>query len=320
MWSARTLWTLTLAAIAIYLFFAWDAVRTGVPLWLVLVGIPVIYFAVIVLFTVACFSVAWLFHTERPAEVRLDAYGCARLFGNELRSLLFSASRMMFYRWAAPESPPLRADLPVLLVHGVLCNAGVWGRLMRYLRKRNIDPLYLISYGPPLIGIDAFAQQLGERIDEVLDSTGARQVVLVTHSMGGLVARAYIEKEGGAKLRRVITLAAPNHGSALAWLFPGVCLAQMRPGNAWLAALNRRTTGNPPPLVSIWSWHDSMVAPQTSSRLAGAANIELIGIGHNALLGDPSVFALVAAELDRVAAAATVVSTPVAAAAVGTAA
>jgi hypothetical protein len=45
-----------------------------------------------------------------------------------------------------------------------------------------------------------------------------------------------------------------------------------------------------------------MVAPQTSSRLAGAENIELAGIGHNALLGDRRVFALVAEELQRVAA------------------
>ena len=43
-----------------------------------------------------------------------------------------------------------------------------------------------------------------------------------------------------------------------------------------------------------------MVAPQTSARLAGAENIELSGIGHNALLGDRRVFALVAAELMRV--------------------
>ncbi len=44
-----------------------------------------------------------------------------------------------------------------------------------------------------------------------------------------------------------------------------------------------------------------MVAPQTSSRLAGAENIELIGIGHNAILGDRRVYALVAAELAHVA-------------------
>ena len=53
--------------------------------------------------------------------------------------------------------------------------------------------------------------------------------------------------------------------------------------------------------MSLWSWHDSMVAPQTSSRLAGAEHIELVGIGHNALLGDRHVFALVAEELKRAA-------------------
>ena len=100
----------------------------------------------------------------------------------------------------------------------------------------------------------------------------------------------------------MITLGAPHHGSVHAWIFPGICLGQLRPGNAWLAELNR-TEGLPLPvrLVSLWSWHDSMVAPQTSSRLEGAENIELTGIGHNALLGDDRVFALVAAELARVA-------------------
>ena len=44
-----------------------------------------------------------------------------------------------------------------------------------------------------------------------------------------------------------------------------------------------------------------MVAPQTSARLAGAENIALIGIGHNALLGDRRVYAIVTEELRRVA-------------------
>ena len=44
-----------------------------------------------------------------------------------------------------------------------------------------------------------------------------------------------------------------------------------------------------------------MVAPQTSGRLRGARNVELIGVGHNALLSDQRVRALVAAELERVA-------------------
>jgi hypothetical protein len=39
------------------------------------------------------------------------------------------------------------------------------------------------------------------------------------------------------------------------------------------------------------------VAPQASARLAGADEILIRGVGHNALLGDPAVFAAVEREL-----------------------
>jgi hypothetical protein len=42
-----------------------------------------------------------------------------------------------------------------------------------------------------------------------------------------------------------------------------------------------------------------MLAPQTSAHLDGAENIALAGVGHNALVRDRRVFALVAAELSR---------------------
>jgi hypothetical protein len=64
----------------------------------------------------------------------------------------------------------------------------------------------------------------------------------------------------------------------------------MRPENAWLTELNRQE-GEPLPvsLKSIWSRHDSMVAPQASSELAGAVNVAVIGVAHNALLTDRQV-------------------------------
>jgi len=72
----------------------------------------------------------------------------------------------------------------------------------------------------------------------------------------------------------------------------------MRPGNAWLAELNREE-GHPAavPIVSIWSRHDSMVAPQASSELACAENVPLVGIGHNALLVDGGVIERVTREV-----------------------
>jgi hypothetical protein len=51
------------------------------------------------------------------------------------------------------------------------------------------------------------------------------------------------------------------------------------------------------PITSIWSRHDSMVAPQASSVLGSAENIALVGVAHNALLGDREVRELVVREL-----------------------
>jgi len=47
------------------------------------------------------------------------------------------------------------------------------------------------------------------------------------------------------------------------------------------------------PMASIWSRHDSMVAPQASAMLACADNIALSGVGHNALISDRRVMELV---------------------------
>ena len=93
----------------------------------------------------------------------------------------------------------------------------------------------------------------------------------------------------------IITIGTPHHGSVLACTFPGRCLAQMRPGNAWLAELNRdEAAPYPVPITSIWSRHDSMVAPQASSELACAQNVAVVGIGHNALLNAPEVLERIA--------------------------
>jgi triacylglycerol esterase/lipase EstA (alpha/beta hydrolase family) len=273
------------------------------PWWGYLAGLPLLYLATLCAITLIWFALAWAFRAVPPADKRIGAAATIRLFVDELRAIGRSGPRMALYRHLMPEPAPAPAESPVLLLHGVLCNAGAMAGLRGDLVARNLGPVYALSYGPPLASIDEFADQVAVKIDAILEATGAARVAIVGHSMGGLVARAYLRRHGAQKVSTVMTLGTPHHGSAHAWLFPGISLAQLRPGNAWLADLNR-TEGAPAGVrvVSLWSWHDSMVAPQTSCRLAGVENIELAGIGHNALLGDRCVFALVAEELQRVAA------------------
>lgn len=299
--TALILGTLIVVGSGAYFAAALAATAQGASPWWFVLGLPVAWYAIPFAFTVLWFSLAWRFGAQRPEDIRLTIGERLHMFWREMRALSRSAPRMALYRVLMRDPSAAAAPLPVLLVHGVLCNAGVWYGFRRRLAALGVAPIYAITYGPPLASIERFAEQLGAKIDAVLAATGARDLVIVAHSMGGLVSRAYLRRCGGAKVRRLITIGAPHRGSMHARFFPGQSLAEMRPDNAWLDELNvERAQGVP--VVSLWSWHDSMVTPQTSSYLDWAENVVLTGIGHNALLDDDVVAERVAAEVRRAAA------------------
>jgi len=302
MWSARAIALTLLAGAGVYAALVWPWLARGVPWWALGLGGVVLYAAVIALLVALYFAVAWLYRAPRPPQARIGFGATLRLVGLEYWTLAGAAFRMLFYRALVADPAPRPATLPVLLVHGVLCNAGVFAKLARWLRARTIGPVYALSYGPPLASIEAFADQLAERIDAIRRETGAAEVVLVTHSMGGLVTLAYVRRYGGARIRRWVAIGAPFRGSVHACWMIGTSVSQLRPGNEWLTALGARAPVGGPPVVSVWSWHDSMVAPQTSSILEGACDEPLVGVGHNALLRDPEVFAIVEREYATAAA------------------
>ena len=129
-------------------------------------------------------------------------------------------------------------------------------------------------------------------IASLSEKTNTSSVIIVAHSMGGLVARAYIRAHGSARLARVITLGTPHHGTSLAAFGVGRNAAQMRrtktacaaPESAWIRDLAASETPATRALItSIFTHHDNIVAPQTSSLLPGARNVEFGGIGHVAM-------------------------------------
>jgi predicted alpha/beta hydrolase family esterase len=298
MWTAIALWAVIGAGVVAFASGAAHAIQSGASPWPWITAIPLVYLGSLFVFVAGYFTLAWTRRAPRPAYAKLSWRRALRLFRREYLAIAGSAPRMMGYRAVTRDPPPAPAADPILLLHGVLCNGGVWRSLKRRLRKAGLGPVYAPSYGPPLASIELFADQIAAKIDRILAATGARQVSIVAHSMGGIVARAYVRKHGGGKVRRVITIGTPHEGSAHAWLFPGTSLGQLRPGNPWLAALPEPSAASPP-FVSVWSWHDSMVAPQTSARLRHGRNVEIVGVGHNALLTDPDVAQKVIDELRR---------------------
>ena len=105
---------------------------------------------------------------------------------------------------------------PIVLLHGSGANKGSWEEMGRELRGQGWA-VFAPDFGTRATEpIAESAAQIGAYIDAVLLVTGAAQVVLVGHSQGGVVARYWMRSYGGyMKVRHMISLAVPNHGTLM---------------------------------------------------------------------------------------------------------
>ena len=229
----------------------------------------------------ATFAIARPYSSAAPSEHRPGLAGWLRLYLAELGAyiVIYNLYQPFERLFAGAETlqPLARERLPVLLVHGYVCNRGFLLPLRRYLDDHGVRA-YSHNLEPVYADIDSYADGLAQRIEEICGATGADQLVILAHSMGGLVARAYLRQHGARRVAKLITLGTPHHGTVTARLAAGKNGKQMVPGNAWLEQLNAA----PPsvPTVSVFSHQDNIVAPQDSSVLAGAKNVSVSGMGH----------------------------------------
>jgi len=100
----------------------------------------------------------------------------------------------------------------VVCIHGLDSTSGVFGNLTPRLEKEGYQVAYFSypSDGP----IQGAADRLADELDALRESFPGMRVDLIGHSMGGLVARAYIEGDRYAvPVEHFIAIAPPNHGS-----------------------------------------------------------------------------------------------------------
>jgi pimeloyl-ACP methyl ester carboxylesterase len=246
------------------------------------------------------FMLSWRSRSVPDAIHALTAAKAVRLFLHEFASTMLTSSWYML----RPIGLQLHAGatgLPVLLIHGYSCNSGYWRPLSAHLRTAGISH-YGIDLEPPGAAIDDFVPQVAAAVAQLCAATGSTRVIVVAHSMGGLVARAYLRRHGTARIARVITLGTPHHGTALANFGPGSNAAQMRRNSVWLGALAAHENADEADLqrnlfCSIYSVHDNIVAPQDSSVLPGARNLVFGAIGHVALGRHPDTVRCALAEI-----------------------
>ncbi len=251
------------------------------------------------------FGIAWFAGSPTPAGHRI---GPLRALATYLREVIDS---FRVFQWAQPwlagralpgeqgvGAAQPSAAIPVVLVHGYLCNRQVWRPFARWLAARG-HPVQGVDLEPVLGSIDAYVRQLDDAVRALRERTGAERVAIVAHSMGGLVARAYLRTHPDAPVGCVVTLGTPHRGTAHARFGHGPNAFQMRPDSPWLRELDASESAElRGRFTVVLSHHDNIVAPQAVQTLPGTRVVEFSGLGHLTLAMDRAVWQVVAEALD----------------------
>jgi len=109
--------------------------------------------------------------------------------------------------------------IPILLLHGKGYNQIQWKLGRKYLEQEEYGTTFSVDYDGLITNGDKksiadYAAVVGEKIDEIKKLVGMNEIVLICHSLGGLVASFYAENlaaKQGTIVKHIITIATPWH-------------------------------------------------------------------------------------------------------------
>ena len=203
---------------------------------------------------------------------------------------------------ARPRLVPPRPD-PVLLVHGFQGSASGWHAMTAYLRAHGYrsSEIDALDYDSDASNVDT-ARHIAREVAALRDRTGASRVDVVSHSMGAISSRYYLERMGGASdVDAWVSLAGVNEGTVWAYgCYPLTPCREMVPTSSVLHRLNQAFDPTATTRYGAW-WSpcDEAIVPRANAELTGAHNVETACLEHSELKSNPVVLAQVARFLAR---------------------
>ena len=179
--------------------------------------------------------------------------------------------------------------IPVVLVHGYLCNHRIWDDVAPQLRAQGHD-VFAVNMEPLFCSIDRYAEVVESAIQALLTHSGQQQVALVGHSMGGLAIRAWLRVHGRDRAARVLTLGTPHVGTQVPQHVKSKNGIQMAWKSEWLDTLAASGVPAAHGLFRIaLTPQDNIVYPQRAQVLPNVTPTVFEGIGHLQMCLDPAV-------------------------------
>jgi triacylglycerol lipase len=243
-------------------------------------------------------AAAWaLLRPAGVAGVAVEAVWCTAHLAVYPWGLL-SEGRAAGHRYRLEDLAPVQRGLvirdveaagtPILLVHGMVDNRSVFTLLRRRLLRRGFGRVHSLNYSLLTNDVRAAARLLSARVEELVAETGYERIHVVGHSLGGLIARYYVQRLGGhERVHTLVTLGTPHGGTRIARLLPATLCRQLSPGSSLLAELDEPAPQCDTRFISYWSDLDHMVTPQRNGRIVhpdlSVRNVLVRGVGHMSL-------------------------------------
>jgi hypothetical protein len=210
----------------------------------------------------------------------------------------FARQALLIWRDVAEPAIPAGArdgDDVVVLLHGLFATAGVLRPMREAISRRSPGPpapslhTAALSY-PPGPGIEALAERLSVALGAL--PRGAR-IHLSGHSVGGLVCSLYAQESGDARVVQTISMATPFAGIPGARLLGFEGARDLDPKSPMLRRILLGAARRAIPHLSIIAGSDTMVRSPVAHALPGGDVRIMDARGHNTLLFDPEVAALI---------------------------
>jgi triacylglycerol esterase/lipase EstA (alpha/beta hydrolase family) len=207
-----------------------------------------------------------------------------------------------------PKSPQgcIPNQTPILMIHGFCGSSNNWVYHKQRLQGAGYQNLFTINLGSPFHSIGEYTSLVQQKIEDIKRITRQNEVILIGHSMGGLVSRAYryaYAERQQMNVRKIITLGTPLDGTYMAYLASWVSGAaqEMEPGSPFVrgqqgqACLDDATE-----YFHIGSRVDSIVIPNSSALEGKGRRVKtetLNATGHIELLFSDEAADLIIDEL-----------------------
>ena len=189
---------------------------------------------------------------------------------------------------------------PILFIHGIFHNRSTFAWLKQKLYTKGFRHFKEVDLMTSIRPIPHLAEQIAREARLLLKKHEVSEIDIVAHSMGGVIARYFVQLLGGDGIvRNLITLGTPHQGTEWSRYSILPHLRELKPQSRTLELLNQSGPPKQTRAIAISGELDIVIRPKDCMWWNGVRNIHLSHVGHAGLLFSKRVLDIVLSHLNE---------------------